>query len=66
MLNRGKDYSENYEERLRGQARDKYRNLTEEEKKKEITDTTICLKKKNLMEYQKNYHEAKKYQYNNE
>ena len=32
----------------------------------EKTDTTICLKKKNLMEYQENYHEAKKYQYNNE
>ena len=36
--------------RLRGQARDKYRNLSEEEKIKrqnmEKTDTTICLKKK--------------------
>ena len=32
ILNRTKDYYENYEERLRGQARDKYRNLSEEEK----------------------------------
>ena len=34
ILNRAKDYYENYEERLRGQARDKYRNLSEEEKNK--------------------------------
>ena len=34
ILNRAKDYYENYEERLRGQVRDKYRNLSEEEKKK--------------------------------
>ena len=36
-------------ERLREQARDKYKNSSEEEKKKnmEKTDTTICLKKEN-------------------
>ena len=34
ILNRAEDYSENYEERLRGQAKDKNRNLSEEEKKK--------------------------------
>ena len=38
-------------ERLREQARDKYRNLSEKEKMKrenmEKRDTTICLKKKN-------------------
>ena len=34
ILNRAKDYYENDKERLRGQARDKYRNLSEEEKKK--------------------------------
>ena len=34
ILNRAKDYYENYEERLRGQVRDKYRNLSEEEKKR--------------------------------
>ena len=33
MLNRAKDYFENDKERLRKQARDKYRNLSEEEKK---------------------------------
>ena len=37
ILNRAKDYYENDKGRLRGQARDKYRNLSEEEevKKKE-------------------------------
>ena len=34
ILNRAKDYCENDKERLRGQGRDKYRNLCEEEKKK--------------------------------
>ena len=32
MLNRAKDYYENDKERLREKARDKYRNLSEEEK----------------------------------
>ena len=34
ILNRAKDYYENNKERLREQARDKYRNLSEEEKNK--------------------------------
>ena len=34
ILNRAKDYYENDKERLREQARDKYRNLSEEEKTK--------------------------------
>ena len=34
MLNRAKDYYGNDKERLREQARDKYRNLSEEEKNK--------------------------------
>ena len=34
ILNRAKDYYENDKERLRVQARDKYRNLPEEEKNK--------------------------------
>ena len=34
ILNRTKDYYENDKERLRKQARDKYRNLSEEEKNK--------------------------------
>ena len=32
MLNRAKDYYENDKERLREKAKDKYRNLSEEEK----------------------------------
>ena len=47
------------------QARDKYRNLSEEEKNKKENmgkiDIVICLK-----EYQKNYYKKKKSQYNNE
>ena len=34
ILNRAKDYYENDKERLRKQARDKYRNLSEEENNK--------------------------------
>ena len=36
MLNRAKDYYENNKERLRDQAKDKYRNLSEEDKKERI------------------------------
>ena len=50
ILNRAKDSHENDKERLREAARDKYRNLSEEEKnEKRIwkkTDSTIYLKKK--------------------
>ena len=35
-LNRAKDYYENDKERLRVQVRDKYRNLSQEDKKKKI------------------------------
>ena len=34
VLNKAKDYYKNDKERLREQARDKYRNLSEEDKKK--------------------------------
>ena len=34
ILNRAKDYYKNDKERLRERARDKYRNLSEEEKNK--------------------------------
>ena len=34
MLNRARDYYENDKERLREQARNKYRNLSEEDKEK--------------------------------
>ena len=51
ILNRVKDYFENDKERLREQAKYKYRNLSEEENRKrenkEKTDIIICLKKKN-------------------
>ena len=47
ILNRAKDYYENDKKRLREHARDKYSNLSEEEKNKsenmEKTDTGICL-----------------------
>ena len=50
MLNRAKVYYENDKERLREQARNKYRNLFQEDKKKrenmEKIDIIICLKKK--------------------
>ena len=50
MLNKAKDYYKNNKERLWEQARDKYRNLSEEKKMKKENmgeiDTTICLKKK--------------------
>ena len=51
ILNRAKYYYENDKERLREQARDKYRNLSEEEKNKKKRiwkkiDISICLKKR--------------------
>ena len=72
ILNIAKDYYENYQERLREQARDKYRNLSKEEKNKKreygknryhnMSEEKI----KRLKEYQKHYREAKTSQYNNE
>ena len=53
------------------QARDKYRNLSEEEKnkKREYRKNRYCNmceeEKKILKEYQKHYREAKKSKYNN-
>ena len=52
ILNRAKDYYENDKERLTEQARDKYRNLSEDLKKKikkentEKIDISIYLKKR--------------------
>ena len=50
MLNRAKDYYENDKERLREQARNKYRNLSGEDKNKKgeygKKDIIICLKKR--------------------
>ena len=52
MLNRAKDYYEYDKERLREQARKKYRNLSEEDKKRKREnmgkiDIIICLKNRN-------------------
>ena len=71
ILNRAKDYYENDKERLREQARDKYRNLSEEEKnkKREYRKNRYLKmseeKKERIKEYQKSYCEAKNSQYNN-
>ena len=50
ILNRAKHYYENNKGRLSKQARDKYKNVYEEEKNKiknmVKTDTGICLKKR--------------------
>ena len=51
IQNRVKDYYGNDKKRLREKARDKYRNLSEEDKNirenMEKTDNIICLKKRN-------------------
>ena len=41
ILNRAKDYYENDKEKLRDQARYKYRNLSEDEKKERIWEKQI-------------------------
>ena len=72
ILNRAKDYYKNDQERLRVQARDKYRSLSEEDKnkKKEYGKNRYYNmseeKKQKLKEYQKKYREAKKSKYNDE
>ena len=74
MLNRAKDYYGNDKERLREQARDKYRNLLEEDKNKKSNNIKKNRyhnmseeKKQKLKEYQKRkYREAKMSRYNNE
>ena len=71
ILNRTTDYCENNQERLRLQARDKYRNLSEEEKNykreygKNRRRNMSEEDKKRVREYQKNYRQIKKSQYNN-
>ena len=71
MLNRARDYSENDKERLREQARDKYRKISYEEKnkKREYGKSSYHIseeKKQKLKEYQKNYRKAKTPEYNNQ
>ena len=72
ILNRANYYYENNKERLREHAKDKYRNLSTEDKnkKKEYGKSRYRNmpeeKKQRLKENQKNYREAKMSQYNNE
>ena len=72
ILNRAKNYYENDKERLREQATDKCRDLSEVEKNKKREYgknrylNTSEEKKQRLKEYQKNHREARKSQYNNE
>ena len=71
ILNRAKGYFEKNKARLREQARDKYRNLSEgdKNKKREYGKSRYHNmpeeKKQKLKEYQKNYRGTKKSQYNN-
>ena len=65
ILNRAKYYYKNDKERLREQARDKYRSLSEEEKneKRKYGRNIYNMseeKRQRLKEYQKNYREARK------
>ena len=68
ILNRENDYYENGKQRLREQARYKYKNISKEEKNKKRGygknryHNMSEEKKQRLNEYQKNYHEAKKSQ----
>ena len=70
ILNRSKYYYENDTERLRRQARNKYRNLSEEEKTeygKSRYHNMSEEKKTNTKRISiKNYRKAKRSQYNNE
>ena len=72
ILNRAKHYYKIGKERLREQARDKYRNLSEEKKNekreygKNRYNNMFEEKKQKLKEYQKNYRKAKKSQSNNQ
>ena len=66
---KAKDYYKNNKDRLREQARDKYRNLSEEEKNKKREygknryHNMSEEEKTRLKEYQKDYREARKSQY---
>ena len=65
ILQTEKDYYENNKKILRERAKNKYRELSEEEKgvkghTKETDIITCLIKKQELKEYQRNYHEYKK------
>ena len=72
-LNKAKEYYKNNNKRLKKQARDKYRSLSEEDKMKKREygknryHNMFEEKKQELKEYQKQrYQEAKESRYNNE
>ena len=71
ILSKAKYYYKNNKDRLRKQARDKYRNLSEEEKNKKIEygknryHNMSEEKNQRLKEYQKNYYKVRKSHYNN-
>ena len=72
ILNKAKGYYKNNKQRFRGQARNRYINLSEEEKNKKGEygknryRNMSEEKKQRLKQYQKHYYETKKSQYNNE
>ena len=72
ILNRAKDYYENDKERLRKQARCKYRNLSKDEnnKKREYGRKRYHNmseeKRQRLKEYQKNYSDDKNSEFKNQ
>ena len=64
VLNKSKDCYKNNKERLRGQARDKYRNLSEEKnKKKEYRKNRYHNMSEEKKQRLKNYREMKKSPY---
>ena len=72
VLNKAEDYCKKNKERLKKQAKHKYRNFPEEDKNKKREyrknkyDNISEEKKQRLKEYQKNYYKTKKSQNNNE
>ena len=70
ILNRAKDYYENNKERLREQAKDKYINLSEEDKnkKREYGKNRYHMseEEKQTRKISKKLSQSKKCQYNNE
>ena len=70
ILNKKKDYQKNNKQRLREQARDRCRSLSEEKKIREYGKNRYHNmseeKKQRLKQYQKEYYKTKKSQYNNE
>ena len=72
ILNKAKDYNKNNKERLKEQARDKYRSFLKKNKnkKRECGENRYHNmseeKKQRLKEYQKKYYKTEKSQHNNE